>query len=154
MFNASFCRWLIQFKEQIMIDCKFYSEHLPQVPKLNKNNKVGATAIFEGTVRADKINNKNVVGIEFTTQETIANHIASEMLQKYAKEFDLLDAIIYHRTGYVKAGEICFKVVVNAGHRKEAFKALPQIVDDFKATVPVFGKEILEDNSYEWKQNN
>lgn len=137
-----------------MIECKFIKGKIPD--KIIRNNNklnIGATAIFEGTVRSDIINNKKVVGIEFSTQNEIATEITNELLNLNLEKYSLLNAIIYHRIDYVKAGDVCFKVVVESVHRKEAFDALRQIVDDFKATVPVFGKEILEDNTHEWKQN-
>lgn len=137
-----------------MIECKFIKGEIPSEVK-GDNNKLntGATVIFEGTVRSDLINNKNVVGIEFSTQEEIATEITTELLTRNREKYSLHSAVIFHRIDYVKTGEVCFKVIVEAAHRKEAFEALPQIVTEFKATVPVFGKEILEDNTYEWKQN-
>jgi len=137
-----------------MTECSFFEDSLPEwTGESNAQNQIGATATFVGTIRADEINHKKVIGIEFSTHVEIAKATSIELLEKYKKQYKLNSACIYHRTGFVKAGDLCFRVVVNAGHRKEAFAALPQIVDDFKANVPVFGKEILEDNTHEWKQN-
>ncbi|MGY8886189.1 MAG: molybdenum cofactor biosynthesis protein MoaE, partial [Flavobacteriales bacterium] len=38
--------------------------------------------------------------------------------------------------------------------RKEVFKALEYIVEEIKAKVPVFGKELFEDESHQWKVNS
>jgi molybdopterin synthase catalytic subunit len=61
---------------------------------------------------------------------------------------------IYHSLGIVKAGEICLFVFVSSSRRKVVFKALEYIVEEIKAQVPVFGKELFEDETHQWKVNN
>ena len=61
---------------------------------------------------------------------------------------------IYHSLGEVKTGEICLFVFVSSPRRKEVFKALKYVVEKIKSEVPVFGKEIFEDASHQWKVNN
>lgn len=113
----------------------------------------GASAIFRGSVRADKINAQTVRAIEFTTHEEIAKEAALKILYQAIEQFSLKQAHILHSIGEIKTGDTCFYVNVMSGHRKEAFEALPWVVNEFKDKVPVFGKEILEDNSYVWKLN-
>ena len=60
---------------------------------------------------------------------------------------------IYHSLGTVKSGEVCFFVFVSSAHRKPVFESLTAIVNEIKAKVPVFGKEIFEDQSHQWKVN-
>jgi molybdopterin synthase catalytic subunit len=60
---------------------------------------------------------------------------------------------IYHSIGTVKTGEICLFVFVSSPHRAIVFKALEFIVEKIKAQVPVFGKEIFEDETHQWKCN-
>ena len=61
---------------------------------------------------------------------------------------------IYHSLGEVKVGEICLFVFVSSPRRKEVFKALEYVVEEIKADVPVFGKELFEDNTHQWKVNS
>ena len=51
------------------------------------------------------------------------------------------------------AGEICFFVFVSSEHRAPVFESLKEIVDEIKEKLPIFGKEIFEDQSYKWKVN-
>jgi len=44
-------------------------------------------------------------------------------------------------------------VFVSSPRRKMVYKALEYIVEEIKANVPVFGKEIFEDSSHQWKKN-
>jgi molybdopterin synthase catalytic subunit len=60
---------------------------------------------------------------------------------------------IYHSIGKVKAGEICLFVFVSSKHRKDAFDACRDIVEQIKANVPIFGKEIFDDETFVWKEN-
>ena len=138
--------------ELIFIDGPIETESLG-LPPLPHQNVVGATAQFKGTVRADIIDGKKVKAIEFSTQKEVAYQIAIEILKANREKYCLVSACIYHSIGIIKAGEACFFVQVESSHRKEAFSALPDIVDEFKEKVPLFGKEILEDDTHVWKQN-
>ena len=114
---------------------------------------IGAHDIFLGQVRADKIGDKTVVAIEYTAQEEMANQIFHELREATFEKFDLSCMHIYHSLGKVAAGELCFFVFVSGAHRKEVFSALEYLVEDIKAKVPIFGKEIFEDATYQWKKN-
>ena len=61
---------------------------------------------------------------------------------------------IYHSIGKVKAGEICFFVFVSSSHRSPVFQSLEKIVNEIKDRLPIFGKEIFDDKTYQWKVNN
>jgi molybdopterin synthase catalytic subunit len=117
------------------------------------NKTTGATAIFEGSVRADNFNGKLVNIIEFTAHAEMAQKICESLMTELQKKYKLNSIEIHHSLGEVKAGQVCFTVSIKSAHRKEAFSALAEMVDEFKSKVPVFGKEILEDGSYAWKQN-
>ncbi len=69
------------------------------------------------------------------------------------KKFEIICMHIYHSIGTVNAGEICLFVFVSARHRQQAFEACRWIVEEIKAKVPVFGKEIYHDNTHSWKVN-
>ena len=60
---------------------------------------------------------------------------------------------IYHSIGKVKIGEICLFVFVSSKHRKEVQKAIEFLVEEIKSQAPIFGKEIFNDNSHQWKIN-
>lgn len=119
-----------------------------------KSPKVGATAEFYGSIRADSIDNKVVIAIEFTAHKEIAEEACYSIMNSIALKYKLNSIIIKHSLGKVLAGQICFLVKVESAHRKAAFAALEEMVDEFKEKVPVFGKEIFENGSYTWKQNN
>ncbi len=123
------------------------------IAKHQSSTSIGAHNIFLGQVRSDVIDNKRVKAIEYTAYEDMANSRFHEIREKAFEKFDLTCMHIYHSLGRVNAGEICLFVFVSSPARKMVFKALEYIVEEIKATVPVFGKEIFEDNSHQWKVN-
>jgi molybdopterin synthase catalytic subunit len=60
---------------------------------------------------------------------------------------------IYHSLGIVKAGEICLFVFTSSKHRSMAMNACRYVVEEIKAKAPVFGKEIMNGDQYQWKVN-
>jgi molybdopterin synthase catalytic subunit len=115
---------------------------------------IGAHNIFLGQVRADVIDDKTVSAIEYTAYEDMANVKFHDIREAAFEKFELTCMHIYHSLGKVNAGEICLFVFVSSPRRKVVFQALEFIVEAIKADVPVFGKEIFEDESHQWKQNS
>ncbi len=115
--------------------------------------KIGAHALFLGQVRADTVEGKTVEAIEYTAQTEIANQVCHEIREEAFSQYELSCMHIYHSLGVVKKGEICFFVFVSSGHRTPVFDSLNELVNKIKARVPVFGKELFEDQSHQWKVN-
>lgn len=124
------------------------------IAKHQTKTTIGAHNIFLGQVRADVINNKIIKAIEYTAHEEMANKKFYEIREAAFEKYELTCMHIYHSLGIIHAGEICLFVFVSSPRRKVVFKALEFIVEEIKAKVPVFGKEIFEDGSHQWKVNN
>jgi molybdopterin synthase catalytic subunit len=114
---------------------------------------IGAHDIFLGQVRADKIEGKEVTGIEYTAYEAMAVEKIREIREDAFEKYSLSCMHIYHSLGVVPTGEICLFVFVSSPHRKEVFEALHQVVERIKKELPVFGKELFGDQTYSWKVN-
>jgi molybdopterin synthase catalytic subunit len=69
------------------------------------------------------------------------------------KKYALTCMHVYHSLGRIAAGEICLFVFTSAPHRKAAIDACAETVERLKAELPVWGKEIMEDETYQWKIN-
>jgi len=124
------------------------------IEKHQSKTSIGAHNIFLGQVRADTIDNKTVSAIEYTAYEEMAIAKFHEIREAAFNKFDLNCMHIYHSLGKVNVGEICMFVFVSSPRRKEVFKAIEYIVEEIKANVPVFGKEIFEDKTHQWKVNS
>ena len=114
---------------------------------------IGAHNIFLGQVRADIIEEKEVVAIDYSCYEEMANQTFHEIREAAFEKYDLTCMHIYHSKGVVKTGEICLFVFTSSAHRKDAMDACRYLVEEIKAKVPVFGKELFSDNTHVWKEN-
>lgn len=114
---------------------------------------IGAHSIFLGQVRADAINNKTVAAIDYTAYREMAEQAFHNIREEAFQKFDLTCMHIYHSLGEVKAGEICLFVFTSSAHRKAATEACSYLVEEIKAKVPIFGKEIFTDQTHQWKVN-
>jgi molybdopterin synthase catalytic subunit len=123
------------------------------IAKHQSKTDIGGHAIFMGQVRADMIEGRPVVAIEYSAYEEMAEQVLFEIRERAFAAHALTCMHIYHSLGRVNAGEICLFVFVSSPHRAAAFDACRQIVEELKAQVPIFGKELFEDASYVWKSN-
>jgi len=114
---------------------------------------IGAHQIFLGQVRSDIIDDKEVVAIDYTAHEDMANNVFNSIREATFEKFDLTCMHIYHSKGIVKAGEICLFVFVSSAHRKMVQQAIEYVVEEIKENIPVFGKEMFDDDSFVWKEN-
>lgn len=123
------------------------------IQKHSTKTEIGGHSIFLGQVRTDTIEEKKVVAIEYTTYEEMAlekmNVIREEMFAKY----DLTCMHVYHSLGKVAVGEICLFVFTSSAHRKAAIEGCNEMVERIKAELPVWGKELFADETYQWKTN-
>ena len=123
------------------------------IAKHQSKTTIGAHNIFLGQVRSDEIDGKTVAAIEYSAYEEMAEQSFYEIREAAFAKYDLTCMHIYHSLGLVKSGEICLFVFVSAPRRKVVFEAIEFLVEAIKEKVPVFGKEIFEDESYTWKKN-
>lgn len=114
---------------------------------------IGAHSIFLGQVRADTALDKKVIEIEYTSYREMALDIMHTIRERIISKYGLTCMHVYHSLGKIPAGEICLFVFTSAPHRKEAIDACSEAVERLKAELPVWGKEIFADESFQWKTN-
>lgn len=124
------------------------------IAKHSTKKNIGAHSIFLGQVRNDSINGKEVKAIDYTAYADMAEDKFYEIREDAFRLFSLTCMHIYHSLGRVNAGEISLFVFTSSAHRRDATEACRQIVERIKNEVPVWGKEIFDDNRYQWKTNN
>jgi len=114
---------------------------------------IGAHSIFLGQVRADEKEGSLVSAIEYTAYEEMALQKAFEIREAVFEKYELSCMHIYHSLGEVKTGEICLFVFTSSKHRKMAIDACEELVERIKNELPVWGKELLENQGEKWKVN-
>lgn len=124
------------------------------IAKHQHKTGIGAHDIFLGQVRADQADDQEVVAIEFTAYQEMANQKIHEIREAAFDKFELHCMHIYHSLGRVEVGELCFFVFVSSAHRKACFEAIEWLVNEIKAEVPIFGKELFSTGQHQWKENS
>lgn len=124
------------------------------IAKHSSKKNIGAHSIFLGQVRNDIVNNREVTAIEYTAYAEMAEEKFFEIREAAFEKYSLTCLHIYHSLGVVRSGEISLFVFTSSAHRKDAIKACEEIVERIKSEVPVWGKEIFDDESHQWKVNS
>ena len=123
------------------------------IEKHSVKTEIGGHSIFLGQVRADIIENKKVRAIEYTAYEDLALESMHSIREQIFEKYALTCMHVYHSLGAVATGEISLFVFTSSPHRKAAIDACSEAVERIKAELPIWGKELFEDESYQWKEN-
>lgn len=114
---------------------------------------IGGHSIFLGQVRADEKEGGTVKAIKYTAYEDMALQQAFEIREDVFSKYPLTCMHIYHSLGEVKTGEICLFVFTSSKHRKAAMDACEELVERIKKELPIWGKELVDNDSSVWKEN-
>jgi molybdopterin synthase catalytic subunit len=115
--------------------------------------EIGAHSIFLGQVREDELENGKVVAIEYTAYMDMALEKCHEIRESIFEKYPLTCMHIYHSLGTIKVGEICLFVFTSSKHRKAAIDACNELVERIKSELPIWGKELLDNEGSVWKEN-
>ncbi len=102
----------------------------------------GAIVVFDGIVRDDDIQE-----MELEAYRDVALQELTRIAGDARAKFGLQTVDIVHRVGRLHAGDNILIIVVGAGHRKEAYGGSRFIIEEIKAGVPIWKKEIRKDGS-------
>jgi molybdopterin synthase catalytic subunit len=102
----------------------------------------GAIVTFVGTVRGSTAGER-VVRLEYDAYRPLADHRAAEIAHEAEARWPVRCAIV-HRLGPVSVGDRSVVIAVASPHRADAFEACRSLLDELKATVPIWKKEFTE----------
>jgi len=123
------------------------------IQKHSTKTSIGGHSIFLGQVRADQSENGIVKAIDFTAFEDMALARMHLIREDIFAKYPLTCMHVHHSLGEVAAGEICLFVFTSSAHRKAAMDACEETVERLKAELPVWGREIMDDDTHQWKVN-
>lgn len=108
----------------------------------------GAVVSFQGVVR-DHDHGRAVVRLEYEGHPS-----ASDVLREVAAEIAADPAVravaVSHRLGPLAIGDVALVAAVSTAHRAAAFAACAQLVDEVKARLPVWKRQLFADGTEEW----
>lgn len=140
--------------KNIFVDGAITSAFIAEsIQKHSTQKNIGGHSIFLGQVRADTLDGKLVSAIEYTAYEEMAIEAMHTIREAVFNKFGLSCMHVYHSLGKIPAGEICLFVFTSSVHRKAAMDACDELVERIKNELPIWGKELFEDETFKWKEN-
>ena len=111
----------------------------------DRTSASGAVVTFTGIVRNNSEGTLDYMDIEHYPGMTEAalRQIAEEAHAKWSLE----DALIIHRVGKMRAGEMIMMVATASRHRKDAFEAAEFLMDFLKSRAPFWKKEVSREGA-------
>ena len=111
----------------------------------------GAIVLFEGVTR-DHFEGRRVVHLEYEAYEPLAVHVLQTIRTEIASQWPGVRFAIVHRIGVVPLGEASVVIGIGSPHRAAGYEANRYAIEQLKARVPIWKKEVYEDGS-SWKAN-
>jgi len=108
----------------------------------------GAVVTFAGIVR-DHDGGRSVVSLDYEAHPS-AGEVMRAAARSVATEFPAVRIAVEHRVGSLVVGDLALACAVASAHRSEAFAACARLVDEVKATVPIWKEQRFTDGSSEW----
>ena len=113
------------------------------------NDAAGAVVTFSGVVR-DHDGGKGVTDLEYEGHPS-AKSVIEEVAADVATRHKGVRALaVSHRIGPLAIGDVALACAVAAEHRREAFAACADLVDDVKARLPIWKHQTFTDGTDEW----
>ena len=112
----------------------------------------GGLTLFVGTVRDHDDHggeSEAVTGLEYSAHPTALQRLA-EVCDSVAQKYDVRGIAAVHRVGELAIGDAAVVVATTAEHRGDAFEASRALIDELKATVPIWKHQRFADGTDEW----
>ena len=109
----------------------------------------GAVVTFAGVVR-DHDGGRAVRGLEYSAHPTAGKVVAEVAADVAARATGVRAIAVSHRIGPLGIGDVALACAVAADHRKEAFAACAELVDEVKRLLPVWKHQLFADGTDEW----
>ena len=108
----------------------------------------GGIVLFAGAVR-DSDHDRGVSGLSYTAHPSAEAELR-RVAEEIAEKFGVLAVAAVHRVGDLAIGDLAVVVAVSCPHRAEAFDACRALIDELKASVPIWKHQHFTDSTSEW----
>ncbi|MBF4462140.1 MULTISPECIES: molybdenum cofactor biosynthesis protein MoaE [unclassified Rathayibacter] len=113
-----------------------------------ESSRHGAVVTFAGVVR-DHDEGRGVLRLSYEAHpDAEAALLASAA--RIAESYPEVRIAAVHRVGELVVGDLALACAVASPHRAAAFEACGRLVDDIKASVPIWKEQSFVDGSSEW----
>jgi molybdopterin synthase catalytic subunit len=110
--------------------------------------RAGAVVSFAGVVR-DHDHGRAVTLLEYEAHPS-AEQVLREVAEEIAADPAVYAVAVSHRVGTLAIGDVALAAAVATAHRAAAFAACARLVDEVKARLPVWKRQVFADGTEEW----
>jgi molybdopterin synthase catalytic subunit len=112
-----------------------------------QSGRSGAVVTFLGVVRGET-QGRPVLYLEYEAFEPLAREKMIELAMEIKARFGVDEVAMAHRLGRAEVGEVVTVIAVASAHRQEAFEASRYAIEQLKARVPIWKKEVFRDGEH------
>jgi molybdopterin synthase catalytic subunit len=110
--------------------------------------RAGGRVVFCGVVR-DVDSGRRVVELEYEGHPT-AEQVLGEIAAEFGARPEVLALAVSHRVGALAIGDVALVAAVATQHRRAAFEICAALVDEVKARLPIWKRQLFADGTDEW----
>ncbi len=111
----------------------------------------GGIALFAGAVR-DRDHDQRVTGLSYSAHPSAETELR-RVAEVIAEKFKVTAVAAVHRVGDLAVGDLAVVVATSCPHRADAFDACRALIDELKASVPIWKHQLFADGGSEWVGN-
>ena len=108
----------------------------------------GGIALFAGAVR-DSDHDRGVSGLSYSAHPSAVDELR-RVAEVIAEKYPVIGIAAVHRVGDLAIGDLAVVLAVSCPHRGEAFDACRDLIDNLKASVPIWKHQRFDDGTAEW----
>ena len=112
----------------------------------------GAVSSFVGTTR-DNFNGKKVTKLSYEGYVPMAEKELKKLCDNASKKYSVRKIAAVHILGDCPVGEASVILACSSPHRRDALHCCEYLIDELKATVPIWKREVYEGDDSVWKEN-
>ncbi len=131
-----------------LIDVRAAELSVDEVRAAVADPAAGGIALFAGAVR-DSDHDRPVTGLSYSAHPSAAGELR-RVAEVIAEKFKVTAIAAVHRVGDLAVGDLAVVVAVSSPHRAEALDACRAMIDELKATVPIWKHQRFADGASEW----
>jgi molybdopterin synthase catalytic subunit len=131
-----------------LIDVRAAELSVDEVRAAVADPAAGGIALFAGAVR-DSDHDRRVTGLSYSAHPSAAGELR-RVAEVIAEKFRVTGIAAVHRVGDLAVGDLAVVAAVSCPHRAEALDACRALIDELKATVPIWKHQRFADGASEW----
>ncbi|MGB8651085.1 MAG: molybdenum cofactor biosynthesis protein MoaE [Mycobacteriales bacterium] len=132
----------------MLVDIRSVPLSVDEVLAAVDDPRAGGVVSFTGLVRATD-GGRQVTSLDYSAHPSALEQMTA-VVRAVAADLDVVSVAALHRVGLLEVGDVAVVVGASAAHRDVAFEAARRLIDDIKASVPIWKHQVFEDGSDEW----